>query len=137
MRTLFKKFCNKETILYLVFGVLTTAVDYIVYILLRDVVHYMVNTVISWLAAVIFAFITNKLFVFESKDFSLPVLMKEIIAFFGARVASLLFTGIFMWLTVDLLSWNDLLAKILSSGFVIIMNYFFSKLFIFKKKEEQ
>ena len=133
---LFKKYCNKETILYVIFGVLTTLVDWGCYILIRNHMSVELATAIAWLAAVIFAFITNKLFVFESKNFHLKVVITEGISFFSARVASLIFTIIYMHITVEWLHWNDLIAKLTSAVFVVIANYFLSKFLIFKTGKE-
>lgn len=134
--TLFKKYCNKETILYVIFGVLTTFVDWACYILIRNRIPMELATAIAWLLAVIFAFITNKLFVFESKVFQPKVLITEGISFFSARVASLVFTIVYMHVTVKWLGWNDLIAKLTSAVFVVIANYFLSKFFIFKNGKE-
>ncbi len=136
MKTIFKKYCNKETILYVIFGVLTTLVDWGCYVLIRNRMSVELATSIAWLMAVIFAFITNKLFVFESKDFHLKVIITEGISFFSARVASYVFTLAYMHVTVTWLNWNDLIAKLTSAVFVVIANYFLSKFFIFKKGKE-
>lgn len=131
-----KKLCNRETILYLVFGVLTTVVNYAVYYPCRLLgLHYQLCNVLSWTAAVAFAYITNKLFVFESRSFSPSVLCREIILFAGARIFSLLCEMVLMWLGVDLLHIHDFIMKLAAAVLVIILNYVFSKLYIFKKKE--
>lgn len=131
-----KKLCNRETILYLVFGVLTTVVNYVVYYPCRMLgLHYQLCNVLSWMAAVAFAYITNKLFVFESRSFSPTVLLREIVLFAGARIFSLLCEMALMWLGVDLLHIHDFLMKLIAAVLVIILNYVFSKLFVFKKKE--
>ena len=136
LKSLFKKYCNKETILYVIFGVLTTLVDWVCYLLIHNRMSVELATAIAWLLAVIFAFITNKLFVFESKAFQLKILIAEGISFFSARVASLVFTIVYMHVTVKWLGWNDLIAKLTSAVFVVIANYFLSKFFIFKKGKE-
>jgi putative flippase GtrA len=90
------------------------------------------STVIAWVLSVLFAYITNKLFVFESKSFDSHVLKKEIISFFGCRF----FTGVMdvaiMYVAVDLVHSNSTLWKIASNMLVIIINYVASKLIIFK-----
>ncbi len=129
-----KKLLNRETISYLFFGVLTTLVNYITYELCKWFgIHYTASTVIAWVLAVAFAYITNKLYVFESKSFEKSVLIKEISAFVGCRLFSGLCDLGFMILAVEFLSIHDSLAKLLSNIVVIIINYIFSKLFIFKK----
>ena len=135
MKALIQKCLNRETISYLVFGVLTTIVNYVSYEACKWLgIHYTVATVIAWVLAVAFAYITNKLFVFESKSFEKAVLIKEITAFVSCRV----FSGIcdlgFMVLAVEIIGINDSIAKLVANVFVVVINYIFSKLFIFKKK---
>ncbi len=135
MKNLIKKFLNRETVSYLVFGVLTTIVNYASYELCKWLgVHYTVSTVAAWVLAVAFAYITNKLYVFESKSFEKNVLLREISAFVGCRLFSGLCDLGFMILAVELLCMNDSIAKLASNVFVVIINYIFSKLFIFRKK---
>jgi Predicted membrane protein len=129
-----QKLFNRETILYVVFGVLTTAVNYAVYYFCRFLnVDYKIANVIAWVFAVIFAFITNKLFVFESKSWSPAVMLRELVLFAGARVFSLLIEEGFLLFTVEVLGANDRIMKLIAAVFVVIINYFFSKFFIFKK----
>lgn len=122
---------SKEIFFYLLFGALTTAVNIISFYLL-DLMqfHTAVSTALAWLISVIFAFVTNKLYVFESRNNGF---IKELISFFGCRI----FTGVLdlgiMLLFVDVLSFNSLLIKILSNVLVVILNYIFSKFLIFKK----
>lgn len=135
MKALLNKFVNKETISYAVFGVLTTAVDYVFsYIFYyKLMLSEITSNNIAWVIAVLFAYITNKLFVFDSKDVDLKTLLKEIISFAGARFVTLIITDIFLLIAANL-SMDFMLAKLLISVVVIILNYFFSKLFIFNKK---
>lgn len=137
MNKLIKKIFNRETITYLIFGVLTTVVNYAVYYLFyhyTDVDLIVYNT-IAWIVAVLFAFVTNKLFVFESKGWKLSILGKEFISFIIARLLSLLIETAFLALTVNLCKMNELTAKLAACVLVVIFNYFASKFFIFKKKE--
>ena len=137
MKNIFNKLLNKETIMYLIFGVLTTVVDYLAYCLLRVAdTNYMLANVISWILAVIFAFITNKLFVFKSNKKDKNTIIHELSSFFSARIFSLVFSLIFIYTTVSLLGMNDLISKIISSIFVVVMNYVFSKKYIFKDQQE-
>ncbi len=138
MNELKEKLLNKETISYLIFGVLTTAIDFIVYIIFRKLfdINYLASNVISWTVAVLFAYITNKIFVFQSKSVKFKVLMNEITSFVGARVFSLVFNLLFIYLCVILLGINDIVAKIFASVFVVIINYILSKFFIFNKEEK-
>ena len=135
MQTLLKKLITKETILYIIFGILTTLTDWLTYACLRHIdITYQLATVLSWAAAVAFAFITNKLFVFESKDLSPQTLWKEAISFTVCRAATGLFTLIAMIALVDGLGIRqDMICKIFISAVSLILNYILSKLFIFKK----
>ena len=123
-------FFNKEAFMYLIFGVLTTAVDYIVALLCFHGAGFgeITSNNIAWLVSVAFAYITNKLFVFESKSFQGRVLFKEIVSFLSARIITLIMADIII-LNTDFLT-----AKIVSSVVVIVANYIFSKLIIFRKK---
>ena len=134
-----KKICNdrKELILYLIFGVLTTAVSYISY----AVFYYAVtksgfaSNVFSWIVSVTFAFITNKIFVFESKDFSFGKFFAEFMSFYGCRLLSGILETFIIWITVDKLGYNSMLMKIVVGIIVVILNYIFSKLFVFREKK--
>jgi len=117
-----------EVLSYLFFGGCTTLINIITFWLLRLLkIGVYASNVVAWI--VLFAFITNKLFVFESKGNAL----KEGISFFIFRLLSLVFDMGIMYLLVDVFNWNDLLSKVLANIFVIIINYVFSKIFIFKK----
>lgn len=124
----------REGLLYLFFGGCTTLVNIISFAVLRcfNIGKYFSNG-LAWIISVLFAFITNKLFVFESKSKNISTLLKECFSFFGFRLLSLGFDMGFMYLMTDILSINELIAKIVSNVFVVIINYVFSKLFIFKK----
>lgn len=125
----------KEFLLYVLFGSLTTLVNFVTYYLFYNILFFsnVTSTIISWFFSVVFAFITNKLFVFESRSFKMNVVLREAVAFFSARVVSGVLDVAFMYLTVDLLTLNGSLCKLVSNVFVIILNYIFSKLWIFKK----
>ena len=136
IRELMKKY--KGMILYVFFGALATFVNWGAYWLCFNVlgIANVPSTIIAWVAAVIFAFMTNKLWVFESKSFDKKTLAHEIPTFFGARVLTgLLDVGI-MYVAVDVLHWNGNVWKLISNVIVIILNYVASKFVIFKKKEE-
>ena len=122
----------REVISYLFFGGCTTLVNIVSFYLLRLVnCSLFVSNFIAWFISVLFAFVTNKLFVFESKGND--KLLKECFSFFFFRVVSLLFDMGFMYLLINVLSINELVSKIVSNVFVIIINYVFSKMIIFKK----
>lgn len=132
-KKLLKKLCNKEVILYLVFGVLTTMVDFIIFFISKNKfnIHYILANCIAWFFAVLFAYVTNKIFVFEHTKNNQNI-FKEMFYFFFFRLLSLILTIIFMFIMVDIININEDLSKIMVSVFVVIANYFFSKIFIFK-----
>lgn len=133
---LVRRFINRETISYLFWGVMTTLVNWVVNFVSYDILKMstMLSTIISWLAAVIFAFFVNKLFVFCSKSWQPSVIWKEFLPFISCRILSGFFDVVFMVVTVDHLGLINGIAKILSNVFVMIANYFASKFLIFKKK---
>lgn len=134
IETLWNKFINRETISYLIFGILTTIVNYVVFELCSLInIHYLISTLIAWALAVMFAYITNKLFVFESKSWKKEIITKELTSFVACRIISGLFDVGFMALAVEIFTMNKSIAKLVSNVFVVIANYIFSKLFIFKK----
>lgn len=137
IKALFEKY--REMIMYLIFGGLTTLVSFSVYYIFNTplMLSGLVSNIISWIASVTFAFITNKLFVFDSKDRSAKTLAREAISFYGCRLFSGAVETAFVWLTVDILGWNSMLMKLIVSVFVVIANYFFSKIFVFKKTKEE
>ncbi|CDC12083.1 MAG: GtrA family protein [Clostridium sp.] len=157
------KFFTREIITYIIFGVLTTAVNLVTFYIFKKIfisigwegvfnkllgsagwdkalellgsgTDYLDATVIAWTVAVIFAFVTNKLIVFESKSWKPAVAGKEFVGFIGARLFSLLVELVFMFVMVTLLKWNDFVAKFIVQVIVVILNYVFSKLLIFKNK---
>lgn len=134
---LVRRLVNRETISYVFWGVMTTIVNWVVNFVAYDILHIstMPSTVISWLAAVIFAFFVNKLFVFCSKSWQPAVVWKEFLPFISCRILSGFFDVAFMVVTVDHLGMMNGIAKILSNFFVMIANYFASKFLIFKKKK--
>ena len=135
---IWKKLVNRETILYLIFGVLTTLVDWVSYWYMRQGdMDYRLATVLSWAVAVLFAFVTNKLFVFCSRKLSPKVVWKEFSAFVICRAATGIFTVVAMMVLVDGMGIDqDFICKIAVSAISLILNYLFSKLFIFKAKKD-
>ena len=125
-----------DILAYLFFGVLTTAVNYIVYLPCYNVLHFSasISNVIAWGFAVVFAYLTNKPFVFKSSDWSLKTVAPEFAKFVGSRLGSGLLETIIIRITVDILLWNGNLWKIIVSVLVVILNYITSKFFAFKKK---
>lgn len=128
----------REGLLYLFFGGCTTLVNIISFFILRKLkISIYISNIIAWFISVVFAFITNKLFVFESRGKSLKETFKEGVSFFLFRVVSLLFDMGIMYILIDLLSSNEMISKIISNIFVIIINYVFSKLFIFSSNKDK
>ena len=134
----------KEIVNYLIFGAATTFVSWATYALFVGAMHMAVmpGNVLSWVCAVTFAFVTNKLWVFESKSWAWPGWLKEAASFFAGRV----FSGLvelgglpfLMWLGLDqsLFGVEGMAAKVTVSIVVIILNYFISKFWVFRKKEK-
>ena len=129
----------KAVILYLIFGVLTTCVNVVIYWLAAHEwrMPTLLSTVIAWIVAVLFAYLTNRKWVFESRAFEKSAIIREIISFFMCRFV----TGIMdlgcMFLFVDIMQFNDVITKFVSNVLVIILNYIASKLIIFKRNFER
>ncbi len=144
LKELFKKFCNKEVILYLIFGVLATAVNLgVKYALLFTVLdasngtQLQIAIIISWIVACLFAYVTNGTVVFKSES---KKVFKEFISFVGARLFTLVLEMLIMFVFVTVLKLNSRLWVIFWTLFaqavVIVGNYIFSKLFVFTKKNK-
>ena len=130
------KFCSYEVISYIICGVLTTIVSYSFYFLFKALTaSILLAECFSWIIAVVFAYVVNKAFVFCSPDWSRKTVIKEVIPFFSTRIFSLVAETIIMEVSVGLLHWNEPLMKILANVIVLIINYFGSKLFVFRKPE--
>jgi putative flippase GtrA len=141
MIELLKKY--KSIILYIIFGGMTTVVDWSVsftlYYLWGDAIEatpWLIHgaNVIAWVAAVAFAYVTNRIWVFESKRRGLIPIMGEIAAFAGGRVFTLLLQEILMAVFFTWLGFNEYIVKIVAAVLVVILNYFISKIFVFRKK---
>lgn len=137
MKELFIKY--KELIAYGFWGVATTVVNYIVYFLCTQAlqINYLLSNAISWVAAVAFAFVTNKLFVFASKSWQWNTVFGELWKFVSARIFSGLLETAIMFLFVSLLHFPDGIIKVVTGILVILSNYVISKLFIFKKEKKE
>lgn len=132
MRNLWKKY--REMILYVVFGGFTTLVNWGMYFLFADFVKmpYLWATALAQVAAILFAYITNRIWVFQSKVRDVKGILLEMLRFFGCRGLSLLMDVGCMYVGVDLLHFDDGWMKLLSNVIVIALNYVFSKLLIFR-----
>lgn len=128
----------KEIINYLICGGLSTVVNFVSYYIFARVfkIDEVVSSSLSWVAAVIFAYIVNKIFVFESKTNGMKGLLKEFISFIACRIISGITCDVGTFaLMVKVMHINDIVSKIVTQVMVIVLNYVFSKLIIFKKKK--
>ncbi len=146
-------FKYKELITYVFFGALTTAVNFVTYWLFSKILGidlYYITNAIAWFVSVVFAYITNKLFVFEAKNFAPKTVLKEISVFFSARVFSFFVEEgglvLLIWVfdfgeySFNLFGFEingQLIAKLVLAVIVVILNYFASKFVIFRKKSEK
>lgn len=157
------KLFTKEIITYVFFGVLTTVVNLATFYVFKKLFisigwdgvfnaiipensaiirifsggsDYLDANAIAWVVGVVFAFVTNKLWVFESKSWKPSVAGKEFTGFLGARIFSFVVETLMMFVMVSLLTWNEFVSKIIVGVVVVIINYVFSKLIIFKNKEK-
>ena len=124
-----------DVLAYLFFGVLTTAVNYLVYLPCYNMLQLSASAsnVIAWVFAVVFAYLTNKPFVFKSHDWSAKTIIPEFGKFVGSRFVSGALETAMIFVTVDLLRWDGNLMKVITSVLVVILNYIASKLLVFKK----
>ena len=128
----------KEQILYVVFGGLTTLINWGTYALCCDVmgIPNLPSVAIAWILSVAFAFVTNKIWVFESRSFDRKTLLRELWTFTSARLATLLLDMGIMYLAVNVMGGNHLVWKLISNVIVIILNYVLSKLVVFRKQDK-
>ena len=140
----------KELIIYVIFGAGTTLVNFVTYKLCNmalGVKFYLLSNIIAWLVSVIFAYVTNKLFVFESKSWNVKLVAKEVASFFAARIFSFLIEEAGLFLLVDICNMKsftmdvfgfsvsgNMISKVVLAVVVVVMNYFFSKFVVFRKK---
>ena len=131
-----KKFYRKykDVIPYVIFGILTTGVNIVVYWMMAHLFYFsvMVSTVLAWVLSVLFAYITNRRWVFNSNVNSLSGIFKEIFSFFVCRLATGIIDWACMYIFVDLFHYQDVVIKIIANIIVVILNYLASKLVIFK-----
>ena len=122
---------DRELILYVVFGAFTFFVNLISYFFFANLlgINYLISNGIAWFLSVLFAYITNRIWVFESKS---PNILKEMSLFFGGRIFSGVVDMILMYTFIDLLAFDSSMTKIIVQVIVIILNYIFSKLIVFK-----
>ncbi len=124
-----------DILVYLFFGVLTTAVNYAVYLPLYNLLGLSaaVSNMSAWAAAVVFAYLTNKPFVFRSHDWSAATVLPEVSKFVGSRVFSGALETAIIYVTVDRLFWNGNVIKPVTAVLVVVLNYIAGKLLVFRK----
>lgn len=133
LKALFVKYY--DILVYLVFGVLTTVVNYLVYLPCYNLLGLSssVSNVIAWATAVAFAFLTNKPFVFRSHDWSAKTVLPELARFIGTRLGSGGLETLILFVFVDMLGMNGNVWKLITSVLVVVLNYVGSKLLVFRK----
>lgn len=145
-----KRLLTGEAVKYMAFGVITTAVNFVVYFAVTAVLGddmYLAANVVAWMVAVAFAYITNKLWVFESRSWKRNIVLKELGTFVSARLFSLGVEELGLFVALDIMnidSWaldiaglsigGGTLAKLSLQILIIVLNYIFSKLVIFRKQ---
>ena len=134
MKALLEKYW--EVITYLFFGVLSTIVNYIVYLPAYLLLGWSaaVSNAVAWVVAVAFAYLTNTPFVFKSNDWSRKTVIPELTKFVSCRVASGVAETLILLVTVDVLNWNGTIWKLITSVLVVVLNYIGSKLVVFRNK---
>ena len=121
---------DRELILYVVFGFFTFVVNFVTYFIFVGLgLNYLIANALAWFFSVLFAYITNRIWVFESKS---PNILKEMSLFFGGRIFSGVVDMLLMYTFIDLLVFDGSISKIVVQIIVIILNYIFSKLIVFK-----
>ena len=122
---------DRELILYVVFGVLTTVVNFVTYFIFARLfgLNYLISNILAWFFAVLFAYITNRIWVFESKSSNI---LKEVLLFYGGRIFSGVVDNGLMYIFIELLGIGDFTAKVIIQVIVVVLNYVFSKLIVFK-----
>ncbi len=136
MKKLIEKYW--DVLSYLFFGGLTTVVNYLVYLPCLNLLHWSaaVSNMVAWVFAVAFAYLTNKPFVFKSHDWSMKTVLPELSKFVACRIGSGVLETVFLLMTVDLIGWDGNWMKLITSVLVVILNYFGSKLLVFKRNKK-
>ncbi len=129
----------KSFLLYVFFGGCTTVINVAAYAGCTRLLHLetVPSNIAAWVVAVTWAYVTNKIWVFESRSWDMRELLREIISFVVCRVATGALDLAVMYVTVDVLRWPDILMKLVANGLVIVLNFIFSKLVIFRKRESE
>ena len=127
-----------ELIRYGVCGLITTAINVIAFHVCSEIcgIQLLISNTIAWILAFLFAFVSNKLWVFESKEWMGRKAVTEMVGFLAARLTTLVLDTFLMWLMVDMMTMNGTLSKVISNVITIVINYLASKFIIFKNKEK-
>ena len=135
IKSLYDKY--KDYLYYCIFGILTTLVNILTYWLMAHPfgLRTVPSSVIAWIVAVSFAYITNRTWVFHSEAYGLVAIVREVIYFFLCRFTTGVMDWVFMFVTVDIMCWNDVWMKFIANLMVIVLNFVASKLIIFKHKK--
>lgn len=126
-----QKLFNQEFVIYVVFGVLTTLVNIVSFFLMRQVSSLFISNTVAWILSIIFAYITNKIWVFRARQWSVGTVLKEFSSFVTFRLLSFMIDMLCM-LLLTYLSIGEGWAKLITQIVVVLLNYIFSKVFIFK-----
>ena len=127
----------KGLILYVAFGLLTTAINYVVYFPLFYIAGFsaVVSNIFSWIASVLFAFLTNKSLVFSSRNWSFLLVLHELTVFLGCRLLTGVIETVVLFVCVDFLGLNGAFWKLGLSFVIVVLNYFCSKLLVFRQNK--
>lgn len=127
----------RDVVTYVVFGLLTTAVNYGVFVLSCEWLKMSatISNIVAWVVAVLFAFLTNKPFVFKSTNWSREVVIPEFVKFVTCRIGSGFMETAFLFVTVDCMNWNGNIVKLIASGLVMVLNYISGKWVAFKRRK--
>lgn len=128
---------HRAIILYLIFGVLTTVINWVVYVasmrVFTGAYANVISSLIAWIVAVLFAYVTNRRLVFESRARGFAPVMRECAAFFASRVLTGVLDLSIMYVFADVLRFDGKIVKLVSNIIVVVLNYILSKIVVFKK----
>ena len=125
----------KSVLAYLFFGGLTTVVNYLVFWIFNMFCSYLIANTFAWFLSVLFAYVTIKLWVVDAKTPTVRARLKEATSFFGFRLLSYFVDQGIMIVGISFLHGNDLIVKLIDQVLIVVLNWFFSKLFIFKDRD--
>lgn len=127
----------REGIDYLFWGGIAFVLSMVLFYVFANMmmIEEQISNIITWVICVIFTYITNRTFVFRSRSSGVKAVTKEFVDFTSARLATLILENVVLFICIDLLTWHNMVAKLIGQFLVIVSNYILSKLWIFKKKE--